>query len=181
MTWHVACTAPRKEASAVHDMQAIGIEAYFPQKVRFKQLRNRMVHVASPIIPGYVFFKLNEPEEQQYIDTCDGVTGVLTCGFTPEGDRKLAAIPPMEDGSEWVETIRAEEARGDFDSTVDRSIKAKPGDRIRIVTGAFADRMAVILRAANKREWKVELETKGPAFPPVTIEKGGVEPMEKAA
>lgn len=181
MTWHVATVSSRREASAVHDMQAIGIEAYYPQKVRKKQLRNRMVHVASPIIPGYVFFKLNEPDEQQYIDTCDGVTGVLTCGFTPEGDRKLAVIPPMEDGSEWVETIRAEEARGDFDSTIDRSIKAKPGDRIRIVTGAFADRMAVILRAANKREWKVEVETTGKLWQPATVDKREVEIVEKAA
>lgn len=181
MTWHVATVSSRKEASAVHDMQAIGIEAYFPQKVRWKQLQLRKVPVKSPIIPGYVFFRLNEPEEQQYIDTCDGVTGVLTMGFTPQGDRKLAKIPPMEDGTEWVENVRAEEARGDFDSTIDRSTKAKPGDRIRIVTGAFADRMAVILRAANKREWKVEVETTGPLKPRTTVSKRGVETLEEAA
>jgi transcription antitermination factor NusG len=175
MTWHVAVVRSGKEAGATHDLQTIGIEAYYPQKVRWKQLQLRKVPVSSPIIPGYVFFRLNEPDEQRYIDTCDGVTGVLTMGFTPQGDRKLAGI-----GGGWVEDIRAQEARGDFDSTIDRSTKAKPGDRIRIVTGAFADRMAVILRAANKREWKVEVETTGPLKPRTTVSKAEVE-MEEAA
>jgi transcription antitermination factor NusG len=176
MTWHVAVTKSGKEPAAVHDMMAIGIEAYYPQKVRWKQLQLRKVPVSSPIIPGYVFFRLNEPDEQRYIDTCDGVTGVLTMGFTPQGDRKLACI-----GGGWVESIREQEQRGDFDSTIDRSTKAKPGDRIRIVTGAFADRMAVILRAANKREWKVEVETTGPLKPRTTVSKAEVESLEEAA
>jgi transcription antitermination factor NusG len=176
MTWHVAVVRSGKEAGATHDLLTIGIEAYYPQKVRWKQLQLRKVPVSSPIIPGYVFFRLNEPDEQRYIDTCDGVTGVLTMGFTPQGDRKLACI-----GGGWVESIREQEARGDFDSTIDRSVKAKPGDRIRIVTGAFADRMAVILRAANKREWKVEVETTGPLKPRTTVSKAEVESLEEAA
>lgn len=176
MTWHVAVVRSGKEAGATHDLQTIGIEAYYPQKVRWKQLQLRKVPVSSPIIPGYVFFRLNDPDEQRYIDTCDGVTGVLTMGFTPQGDRKLACI-----GGGWVEDIREQERRGDFDSTIDRSNKAKPGDRIRIVTGAFADRMAVILRAANKREWKVEVETTGPLKPRTTVSKAEVEALEEAA
>lgn len=176
MTWHVATVSSRKEPSAVHDLTAIGIEAYYPQKTRWKQLQLRKVPVTSPIIPGYVFFRLNEPDEQRYIDTCDGVTGVLTCGFTPEGDRKLARIP-----ADWVEGIREEERRGEFDSTIDRSTKAKPGDRVRIIVGDFAERIAIIQRAANKREWTVEVETTGSLWTRTTISKDGVKPLEEAA
>ena len=175
MTWHVAVTKSGKEPAAVHDMMAIGIEAYYPQKVRWKQLQLRKVPVSSPIIPGYVFFRLNEPDEQRYIDTCDGVTGVLTMGFTPQGDRKLACI-----GGGWVESIREQEQRGDFDSTIDRSAKAKPGDLVRIVVGSFSERLAVILRSANRRDWKVELVTTGRPLPPITVSKAGVE-VEEAA
>jgi transcription antitermination factor NusG len=176
MTWHVATVSSRKEASAVHDLTTIGIEAYYPIKVRWRQISNRKVHHASPIIPGYVFFKLNEPDEQRYIDTCDGVTGVLTMGFTPEGDRKLAGI-----GGGWVESIRDQERRGEFDSTIDRSTKAKPGDRVRIIVGDFAERIAIIQRAANKREWTVEVETTGSLWTRTTISKDGVRPLEEAA
>lgn len=176
MTWHVATTKSGKEAAAVHDMLAIGLDAYFPQKTRWKQLQLRKVPVKSPIIPGYVFFRLNDPEEAQYISTCDGVTGVLTCGFTPEGDRKLAALPPEEDGGEWVERIRAEEERGDYDSTIDRRPQVKPGDLVRIVVGSFADHLATIRRAANKREWDVVIQGAGKMQGhKVTVAKDGVE------
>lgn len=175
MTWHVCTVASRKEAGAVHDLTAIGIEAYYPQKVRNRQVGHRLVPTASPILPGYVFFRLNEPDEEQYIHTCDGVTGVLTCGYTPQGDRKLAII-----GGGWVESIREQEARGDFDTTIDRTPKAKPGDLVRIVVGAFSERMAIIRRQANKGAWKVELVTTGPALPPVTVSKAGVR-VEEAA
>lgn len=175
MTWHVAVVRSGKEPSATHDLLALGIEAYYPQKVRWRQLQNRKVPQASPMLPGYVFFKLKEPDEQRHLDTCDGVTGVLTMGFTPEGDRKLACI-----GGGWVEDIREQEARGEFNSTIDRSTKAKPGDRVRIVTGALADRMAVIRRETNKGFWKADLETTGRPLPPITVSKGNVE-MEEAA
>jgi transcription antitermination factor NusG len=157
-------------------MQTIGLDAYYPQKARWKITQTAKRRVLLPIIPGYVFFRLNEPDEQRYIDTCDGVTGVLTMGFTPEGDRKLACI-----GGGWVESIRADEARGEFDSTIDRTTKCKPGDRVRIVVGDFAERIAVIRKEHNKREWRVEVETSGSLWTRTTISKAGVEPLEEAA
>lgn len=177
MTWHVATTRSGKEASATDDLNTIGIEAYYPQKARWKQTQRGKHRVTMPMLPGYVFFRLNDPDEQRYLDTCDGVTGVLTAGFAPNGDRKLARIP-----TEWVEGIREDERKGEFDSTIDRRRKAKPGDMVRIVTGSFNNHLASIRRAANKREWDVVIEDAGQMKGhKVTIAMEGVETLEEAA
>lgn len=169
MTWHVLTCASRKEASAVHDLTAIGIEAYYPKEAGWKRTAKGRRRIEHPIIPGYVFFRLNEPEEQQYVDTCDGVTGVLTAGRHENGDRKLAIIVG------WVEATRDAERRGDFDRTIDRSVKAKVGDLIRITQGSFAGYLASVT-ASSKREFKVEIAATGRMKGlKISVEKSGVE------
>lgn len=169
MTWHVATVSARKEPSAVHDLTTIGIEAYYPKEAGWKRTAKGRRRVEQPIIPGYVFFRLNEPEEQQYIDTCDGVTGVLTAGRHDNGDRKLAVIVG------WVEETREIERRGDFDRTIDRTVKAKVGDLIRITQGSFAGYLASVT-SASKREFKVEIAATGRMKGlKISVEKSGVE------
>lgn len=182
MTWHVATVSSRREASAVHDMQAIGIEAYYPKQARWKRTAKGKRRVEFPVIPGggYVFFQLNEAEEEQYIDTCDGVTGVLTCGLTEKGDRKLAVIPDTAEGN-WVDRTREAEERGDFDATIDRSVKLKAGDRVKIVAGAFAGMLASITKA-TKREFRVEVDGVGKLKGhKVTLAKADVADVKEAA
>jgi transcription antitermination factor NusG len=169
MTWHVCTTRSGKEAGATHDLLTIGIEAYYPKEAGWKRTAKGRRRVESAIIPGYVFFRLNDPEEQQYLDTCDGVSGVLTAGRHDNGDRKLAIIVG------WVETTREAERRGDFDRTIDRSVKAKVGDLIRITQGSFAGYLASVT-ASSKREFKVEIAATGRMKGlKISVEKSGVE------
>lgn len=169
MTWHVATTRSGKEASATDDLKTIGIEAYYPKQAGWKRTAKGRRRIESPIIPGYVFFRLNEPDEEQYVHTCDGVLDVLTSGVTEKGDRKPAIIVG------WVEATRTAEERGDFDRTIDRSVKAKVGDLIRITQGSFAGYLASVT-SASKTEFKVEIAPAGRAQGiKITLEKTGVE------
>lgn len=168
--WHIATVGPRKEDIAVADMAKHGIEAYHPKKARWKTSARAKRRVESPIVPGYVFFRLNDPEDEERLEAIDGVTGFLRIG------RVLAAIPPeVDDQGEvfhWVTRTREEEARGDFDTTIDRSPAIDPGMRVRILAGAFAEMIGVVVSLSGKGSVRLELEAKGHLNRyPVTIGK----------
>ena len=157
--WHIAVVAPRKEGVVVSDMKLHGVEAYYPKRGFWKQFSGgRKERAERPIVPGYVFFRLDHPGHEERLTGIDGLVSCLRVG------RALAAIPRETEGDQsfhWVERTREQEKKGEFDTTIDRSPKANPGDIVRIVAGAFADRMAVVLKAVNKKEWRIEVVTEG--------------------
>lgn len=165
VTWHVARVVSGREMAATTDFRRIGGEAWFPRQTRWQRTKRGRERALSAVLPGYVFFAL--PPDWQDVDApIDGLVNLLRQG------RNLARIDTA-----WIEETLLAEARGDFDGTKDQGPEVyRVGQRVRILSKAFADRLAVITRVGPK-DVQADLQATGwLQGHRVTLSRGDVAP-----
>lgn len=147
--WYLMSCDPRRDEQVCALVAIAGFETYTP---RIPKTRRR--NGDKPLFPGYVFTRLDLG--------CDDWTKVM---YLP-GVRRLVTVggAPSVVDEEIVDAIRARIARGAFVPP-----KLNPGDRIRVVSGAFehlegvfceeltgAERVSILLDMMN-RQVRVEV------------------------
>lgn len=60
MHWYVVHTKPRREKTALHNLEQQGYECYFPTLAVEKLLHGRRVTIAEPLFPRYLFIRLGQ-------------------------------------------------------------------------------------------------------------------------
>lgn len=130
--WFVSQVKPGGTRRAEVNLRRQGIEAFHPRQRVTRRQRGTLVTRAEPVFPGYLFLCF-DPATAPWakINNTYGVSRLL---MTP--DRRPAPLP---DG--FVPLMRA---RSDADGLLQMADDLAPGDRIRLLTGPFADTVARI-------------------------------------
>jgi transcriptional antiterminator RfaH len=143
--WYLIYTKPRQERLARENLERQGYPAYLPLVAARRRREGRIVTVTEALFPRYLFVRLSpEWDDWRPIRSTLGVTALVSFGNIP------ARVPDA-----LMEMLRArEDARGLQDLP---RPEFNPGDRVRVVEGAFAgyegvlrgrsgqDRVAVLL------------------------------------
>ena len=126
--WYVAQTRPHAEAKASHHLRSQGFEIYLPRYLKQRRHARRVEKVASPLFPNYVFVAIDVATQRWLsIDSTIGVTKLVRNGDlpTPVPQQVIDALRRREDANGFVQLIRRP--------------RFSPGDKIRVVGGAFCD------------------------------------------
>jgi transcriptional antiterminator RfaH len=138
--WAAARAQPRREAVAQHFLELAGYRCYLPRLREHRVSYRRKVEVRPPLFPGYLFVLI---EFQWHTARwCPGTIGlVMNCNLP-------ARVP---DGV--VDGIRRRERGGLIE--LPKPPRFRHGDRVRVLTGPFADHVG--LYAGMKPRERVEV------------------------
>lgn len=170
LRWHIAYTNPRQEVRVQRDLESRGILAYVPMETRQVEVHRfgvRVADVQRPLFPRYVLLGLSEG---QGLDKLDGrtmggsgrekLTGGLRIGDSvpidfgvgPKVVSGLVGILRKPSGepvvlpAKVVSDLQFAEVAGMFDLRP-RAVVYQPGQRVKVVAGPLADRVARIVAA----------------------------------
>ena len=146
--WYVAETHPHAEAKALHHLERQGFVAYLPQYAKLRRHARRTDEVRAPLFPRYLFVRIDVARAAwRAIRSTVGVARLVSQGGAPA---------PVPDGI--VEEIREREnARG----LVVMAPRYRPGEKLRILTGAFADQVGLFECASDEHRVVLLLEMLG--------------------
>ena len=155
LEWYLVMSHPREERKAEENLKAQGLTVLLPRYAKERLYRGRRVVREEPLFPRYLFVELNWSQGQgSTIRSTRGVSALVRFGLHP------AKVPRV-----WINYLKAQEALRN------QSIEPlfRPGDKVRIVEGAYQglegiyerplgeDRVEVLLRLMG-REAKCPLE-----------------------
>jgi len=136
MEWFALYTKPRNEKRVAENLAALGIEAYCPLVTTIKQWSDRKKKVESPLIPSYVFVKIEEANRKDVFQVAGVVQYVFWLG-------KPATIKPHE-----IEALKTQLAALVVKVDIETWI---PNSEVQINEGPFKNQMAEVDKiSANK-------------------------------
>lgn len=134
--WYLIHTKPRQETTARDNLEKQGHTIYLPQISQRCRSRNTI----SPLFPRYLFIRLvSGQDDWGPIRSTRGVSSIVRVGLTP------ATI-----SDQLVEAIRQRADADGLHRLPGQSFKK--GDRVRLISGPFADYEAIFgeQRAENR-------------------------------
>jgi transcriptional antiterminator RfaH len=128
LRWYVAQTHPHAEAKAAVHLDRQGFRIYLPRYLKRRRHARRIETVAAPLFPRYLFVAI-DPATQRWraIQSTIGVTQLVCRGEVPA----LVSHAIIAD-------LRSRETDDGF-VRLDQQPKFKPGDKVRLLDGAFTD------------------------------------------
>lgn len=146
--WYVAQTHPRAEHKAAAQLARQGFGVYLPRYLKHSRHARKLITVAAPLFPRYVFVAIDLTTQRwRAVNSTFGVTRLVCRGEMP------APLP--------VEVIRGlrlhEDERGYFRT---RQVFL-PGDRVRVIGGAFSDCAGLFEGMSDNQRVTILLELLG--------------------
>lgn len=128
LAWFVLVVRSHQEAKVLTALEEIAVEAWFPCEVRWKRTPKVKTRIYVPLIVGYVFIGLDDPDDAwPHILQIEGVNRVIG-GASP---RRIEYGGPRSDfhhadraAPRTLWDLRAMEAMGAFDLTKDAKASA---------------------------------------------------------
>jgi transcriptional antiterminator RfaH len=148
--WFVAHTQPRAEAKATAHLNRQGFEIYFPRYLKRRRHARRIETVAAPLFPRYLFVAVDTAAQRwRSIYSTVGVARLVSNGNEP------TAVP---DGV--VEALRS---RQDADGFIkfDFRPQFRPGDKVRVLDGAFSSCLGLFEGMAERERIAILLDLLG--------------------
>lgn len=126
--WYVVQSQPNAEAKAVAHLNRQGFETYLPRYLKRRRHARRVEIVPAPLFPRYLFVAIDLATQRwRSIFSTVGVSRLVCNGEIP------TAVP-----DQVVDTLRGRhDARGYV--KLDQRPNFCPGDKIRVLNGAFVD------------------------------------------
>ena len=147
--WYVVQTHPHAEAKADSHLKRQEFETYFPRYLKRRRHARRIETVAAPLFPRYLFVAFDAAAQRwQCIRSTIGVATLVRSGDQP------AEVPKAV-----IEALRDREVNGIV--ALDRRPRFAPGDRVRVVDGAFANCVAIFEGMSDSARVAVLLELLG--------------------
>ena len=147
--WCVVNTLTNQELRAEINLLRQGFRAWLPLTERLKRHARRVQIARTPLFPGYLFVELDLAREAwRSINGTYGVKRLLARGTDPE---------TLPEG--FVDRLR--QSVEDGSASTLGSGEMKPGARVRILEGPFADCAAVIASLASGERVRLMLEILG--------------------
>jgi transcriptional antiterminator RfaH len=148
--WYVAQTQVNGETKASHNLIRQGFEIYLPRYLKRRRHARKVDVVAAPLFPRYVFINIDMATQRwRSIQSTFGVSHLVTNGDEP------AAVP---DGVLGV--LRAREDDKGF-VILDRRPSFAPGDKVRILAGAFMDSLGLFEGVGERERVSILLDLLG--------------------
>jgi transcriptional antiterminator RfaH len=148
--WFVAHTQPQAEAKATAHLNRQGFEIYFPRYLKRRRHARRIETVAAPLFPRYLFVAVDlSAQRWRSIYSTVGVSRLVCSGDDP------SAVP---DG-----IVEALKSREDVDGFIKLDFRPpfRPGDRIRVLDGAFATCLGLFEGMAERERIAILLDLLG--------------------
>jgi transcriptional antiterminator RfaH len=138
--WYVVQTHVNGEAKAERNLIRQGYEVYFPRYLKRRSHARKLDTVARPLFPRYLFVGVDlETRRWRSIQSTVGVSHLVSLGDGPAliDERVIDDLKRREDQSGFVK--------------FDRGVSFAPGEKVRILAGAFMDSVASF-EGLNDRE-----------------------------
>lgn len=148
--WYVVQTQMNGEAKAAQNLQRQGYDVYLPRYLRRRRHARKVDFAAKPLFPRYIFVSIELAAQRwRAIQSTYGVSCLVCCGDVP------AAVP------EGV--VPALKAREDDKGFVGMGAPAafSPGDRVRVLAGAFMDNAGLFNGLADHDRVSILLDMLG--------------------
>jgi transcriptional antiterminator RfaH len=126
--WYVVQTQINGEAKAVQNLQRQGFGIYLPRYLRRRRHARKIDFIAKPLFPRYMFVAIDMATQRwRSIQSTFGVSCLVSIGDSP------AAVP------EGV--VLALKEREDSKGFIKMNVRPAflPGDKVRVLAGAFMD------------------------------------------
>lgn len=127
-SWYVVQTHPHAEAKAAAHLERQGYSIYLPRYLKRRRHARRIEIVPAPLFPSYLFVRIDMLTQRWYsIRSTIGVSRLVCRGEEP-AVLSMAVINQLQSGHNDAGFVQ-----------LDLRSKFTPGDKIRIVAGAFAE------------------------------------------
>jgi transcriptional antiterminator RfaH len=148
--WYVAQTRPHAENKASAHLRRQGFEVYLPRYLKQRRHARRIDTIAVPLFPSYLFVAVDMTTQRWLsIQSTVGVARLVR-----DGDRP-APVP-----LDVIETLKVnEDANGLI--RLERAARFSPGDKVRVVGGAFSDCLGLYEGMSGEARVAILLELLG--------------------
>jgi len=160
--WFVVHTRTNAETKAARNLERQGFEIYLPCYLRRRSHARHINEIAAPLFPRYIFVRIDMTTQRwRSIRSTVGVAGLVLNGSEP------ASVPPP--------VLRALREREDENGYVrlDQRPNFGLGDKTRVISGAFAENLALFEGFADRDRIVILLDMLGRKVR-VSIEAGMV-------
>ncbi|MEW6451013.1 MAG: transcriptional activator RfaH [Pseudomonadota bacterium] len=148
--WYAVQTKAHAEIKASEHLRRQGFQVYLPRYLKRRRHARVSETVIAPLFPRYLFVMIDIAAQRwRSIQSTIGVSRLVYQGEYP------AVVPDCV----LQQLKEREDARGIIQ--VDRSPAFAPGDKIRVVDGAFADNIGLFDRMTDGERVAVLLELLG--------------------
>ena len=148
--WYVVQTHVRAEVKAAAHLVRQGYSIYLPRYLKRRRHARRVDMVAAPLFPRYLFVAIDRMTQRwRSIQSTIGVTHLVRNGEEP-----AAVSARVVD-----ELRRREDERGLI--TLDFRPRFSPGDKIRVLDGAFSDCLGLFEGMADRERVAILLDLLG--------------------
>jgi transcriptional antiterminator RfaH len=148
--WYVVQTQVNGEAKAAQNLARQGYEIYLPRYLKRRRHARKVDFTAKPLFPRYMFVAIDMATQRwRSIQSTFGVTRLVSNGDGP------AAVPEGV-----VHALRAREDDKGF-VRLDSKPAFAPGDKVRVLTGAFMDSAGLFSGLADHDRVSILLEMLG--------------------
>ena len=142
--WYAVYTKPRSEKKTYQTLLERGIEAYLPLIKTLRQWSDRKKRVELPLIPSYVFVKIEEQSFRRVLEV-DGALGFITF------ERKKVPIPDKQ-----MNALMGIVEHGlDVEATAE---KIHAGDKVRIGSGPLRGTQGEVVDIAGKNRFVLRID-----------------------
>jgi transcriptional antiterminator RfaH len=162
--WYVVQTQPNREAVARRHLANQGFHPFLPQFVKTISHARKFHKSIAPLFPGYLFVRLDLNRDRWH--SVNGTIGVTT--LIMAGDRPS----PVKRGV--VETLVESTA---LDGELRFQQPLCIGERVRLVSGPFAEQLGVLQHFAGSGRIRVLLEIMGGGIT-VNLPRGNILKMD---
>jgi transcriptional antiterminator RfaH len=148
--WFVAQTQVHSEIKAAQNLLRQGFEVYLPRYLKRRRHARKVDIVAAPLFSRYLFVNVDIAAQRwRAIQSTFGVSRLVMNGDAP------AAVP-----TDVIGALRAREDDKGF-VKLDRRPAFAPGDKVRILAGAFMDSLGLFEGLGDRERVSVLLDLLG--------------------
>jgi transcriptional antiterminator RfaH len=148
--WYVVQTRPRAEHRASQHLSRQGFATYLPLHLIRRRHAARLETVAAPLFPGYLFVAVDVAQQRwRSIHSTIGVTRLVCNGVEPAAvpDRVMADLQASQDEYGFIH--------------LDAPSRLAPGDKVRVLQGAFSSCVGLFEGATADQRVAVLLDLLG--------------------
>ena len=148
--WYVVQTQVNGEAKAAQNLLRQGYEVYLPRYLKRRRHARKVDFTAKPLFPRYMFVAIDMATQRwRSIQSTFGVARLVSNGdepaTVPEG--VVHALRAREDGKGFI--------------TLDSKPAFAPGDKVRVLAGAFMDSAGLFSGLADHDRVSILLDMLG--------------------
>lgn len=148
--WFVIQTQSNREAKAAHHLERQGFQIYLPRYLKLRSHARKIDYVPTPLFPGYMFVAIDVATQRwRAIQSTVGVLRLVTNGEEP-----APVAAPI------VDAMRQREDDKGFIKFDQRPVFA-PGDKVKILAGAFTDSLGFFDGLADRERIAILLNLLG--------------------